>query len=73
MVNSFETIIIIIAIAVNTGIVLWFITHYKDNDFGGNPMLLNINYNKSRSKVNSNVAIAAAVTSYARILINKLN
>ena len=48
MVNSFETIIIIIAIAVNTGIVLWFITHYKDNDFGGNPMLLNINYNKNK-------------------------
>lgn len=48
MANTYETIIIILAISINTGIILWFITHYRDMDFGGNPMLLNINYNKNK-------------------------
>ena len=52
MANSFETIIIIVAIAVNTGIILWFMTCYKDSDYGGNPMMLNINYNKNKLEDN---------------------
>jgi hypothetical protein len=48
MANTYETIIIILAISINTGIILWFITQYRDMDFGGNPMLLNINYNKNK-------------------------
>ena len=45
MANTYETIIIILAMALNTGIILWFITNYNDTEFGGNPTLLNINYN----------------------------
>jgi len=48
MANTYETIIIILAISINTGIILWFIANYRDMDFGGNPMLLNINYNKNK-------------------------
>jgi hypothetical protein len=48
MANTYETIIIILAMALNTGIILWFITNYNDNEFGGNPTLLNINYNKNK-------------------------
>lgn len=48
MANTYETIVIILAISINTGIILWFITHNRDMDFGGNPMLLNINYNKNK-------------------------
>lgn len=48
MANTYETIIIILAMALNTGIILWFITNYNDAEFGGNPTLLNINYNKNK-------------------------
>ena len=48
MANTYETIIIILAMALNTGIILWFITNYNDTEFGGNPTLLNINYNKNK-------------------------
>jgi hypothetical protein len=48
MANTYETIIIILAISINTAIILWFITHCRDMDYGGNPMLLNINYNKNK-------------------------
>ena len=34
MANTYETIIIILALSINTGIILWFITHYRDMDFG---------------------------------------
>ena len=51
MANTYETIIIILALSINTGIILWFITHYRDMDFGGNPTLLNINYNKNKWKI----------------------
>ena len=48
MANTYETIIIILAMALNTGIILWFITNYNDAEFGGNPTFLNINYNKNK-------------------------
>ena len=49
MANTYETIIIILALSINTGIILWFIiTHYRDMDFGGNPTLLQHIYNKNK-------------------------
>ena len=50
MANTYETIIIILAISINTGIILWYVSQGRDADLGGNPLLLNINYNKQKVK-----------------------
>src|SRR6056300_1199981 len=48
MAYTFETIIIILVIAFNTGIVLWYMTTHQ-NDYKPNTKALNINYNEHKT------------------------